>query len=254
MRGALLLYGCLAFGTTGLYGQAVGVRHEEGLVRGFLTLSATDGRRLATGDLLQTSAGNRVTSRVIFHFRDGSLYDDTATFTQGRVFQLVSDHLIEKGPAFPRPIDMTIDRAKGRVVVRYMDDGKAKVADEQMDLPANLANGMVPILLKNVRSADLPLTLSMVAATPKPRLVKLRVTAAGEEPFTTAGRERRAVHYVIKAEIGGLAGVIAPLVGKQPPDSHVWILSGSVPAFVKSESPFFPDAPLWRIELASPDF
>jgi hypothetical protein len=60
------------------------------------------------------------------------------------------------------------------------------------------------------------------------------------------------MHYVLKVDIGGLQGVIAPLIGKQPPDSHVWILQGEAPAFVRSEQPFFMGAPLWRIELVSP--
>ena len=67
-----------------------------------------------------------------------------------------------------------------------------------------------------------------------------------------AGSTRRATHYVVKAEIGGLAGLLAPLVGKQPPDTHVWILEGPAPAFVKSEGPLFYGGPLWRIELTSP--
>jgi hypothetical protein len=49
-----------------------------------------------------------------------------------------------------------------------------------------------------------------------------------------------------------VAGVVAPLVGKQPPDNHVWILTGEAPAFLKSEAPFYPGGPSWRIELASP--
>ena len=72
------------------------------------------------------------------------------------------------------------------------------------------------------------------------------------ETFQVAGSARKATHYVVKVDIKGLAGLLAPLVGKQPPDSHVWILQGEAPAFVKSESPFFPDGPLWRIELTSP--
>jgi hypothetical protein len=57
---------------------------------------------------------------------------------------------------------------------------------------------------------------------------------------------------VIKIDIGGLTGLIAPLVGKQPPDTHVWILQGEAPAFVKAEGPMFLGGPIWRIELASP--
>jgi len=60
------------------------------------------------------------------------------------------------------------------------------------------------------------------------------------------------MHYVLKVDIGGVKGVMAPLVGKPPPDSHVWILGGTAPAFVKSEQPLFNEGPMWRIELVSP--
>ena len=91
-----------------------------------------------------------------------------------------------------------------------------------------------------------------MAATPKPRLVKLKVTAAGADPFSVAGSGRRATHYVIKVDIGGLAGLIAPLLGKEPPDSHVWILEGEAPAFVRSEATLFMGGPLVRTDLTSP--
>ena len=57
-----------------------------------------------------------------------------------------------------------------------------------------------------------------------------------------------------EVQIGGLAGLLAPLVGKQPPDSHVWIMDGPTPAFVKSEQPLFLGGPVWRIELVSPEW
>ena len=92
----------------------------------------------------------------------------------------------------------------------------------------------------------------MVVATPKPRLVKITMTVASTEPFSIAGSARQATHYILKIEIGGLAGLIAPLVGKQPPDSHVWILEGEAPAFVRSEAPMFMGGPLWQTDLESP--
>jgi hypothetical protein len=39
-------------------------------------------------------------SRVFFRFKDGSMYDDTAIFSQRGSFRLLSDHLVEKGPSF----------------------------------------------------------------------------------------------------------------------------------------------------------
>src|SRR5437764_14034159 len=94
-----------------LSAEPVPVRHVEGLVHGFLSLRSPEGRLLASGDLIQNMRGGRVSSRLIFHFKDGSTSDDTAVFEQHREFLLVSDHMIQKGPAFPRALDMTIDRA-----------------------------------------------------------------------------------------------------------------------------------------------
>jgi len=98
----------------------------------------------------------------------------------------------------------------------------------------------------------MPQSLSLLAATPTPRLVKLVVTPAGREKFSIGGSPREAMHYVLKVEIGGLIGVLAPIVGKQPPDSHVWIAGGDVPVFVRAEQPLYAGGPMWRIELASP--
>ena len=147
---------------------------------------------------------------------------------------------------------MTIDRANGRVSVHYTDDdGKAKTAEDSPKLTPDVANGLVPILLRNL-DRDAAQTWLMVAATPKPRLVKLEVSGEGDDSLTIGGTPRKARHYVVKINIGGIAGVVAPLVGKKPPDTHVWILDGEVPTFVKSEGPLFFGGPIWRIELASP--
>lgn len=250
---ALLTSGCIVvLWSSAMRADPVTVRHSEGVVHGFLALRTMDGNTLADGDLIQTARGDQVTSRLVFHFKDGSVHDETAVFTQRRQFQLVSDHLIQKGPSFPQPLDVTVTRANGRVIVRYAEDGVQKIEDERLKLPVDLANGLILTLLKNVGPAASPMKVSMVATTPKPRLVKLAVTSAGEEPFTIGTSTRRATHYVVKVEIGGVSGLLAPLLGKQPPDTHVWILGGDAPAFVRFEGALYRDGPMWRIELTSP--
>jgi hypothetical protein len=235
-----------------LAGEPVTVRHNEGIVHGFLALRALDGTPIADGDQMQRAVGNRVTSRLIFRFKDGSSHDETAMYSQRGQFRLLSYHLVQKGKAFPQPLDMTID-AGGNVKVQYTNDrGEQKVEADHLELPADLANGMILTLLKNVRPDAPPKTLSYVAATPKPRLVKLALSNAGLERFSTGGVGRTATHYMLKVEIGGLSGLVAPLVGKQPPDSHVWIFGGDAPAFVKSEQALYLGGPIWRIELVSP--
>ena len=59
------------------------------------------------------------------------------------------------------------------------------------------------------------------------------------------------MHYVVKVEIGGVTGFLARLMGKQPGDTHIWVLGGEAPAFVKAEGPFYAGGPIWRIQLAS---
>ena len=235
-----------------LVGEPVPVKYAEGLVHGFLVLRSSDGQTLAEGDLMQTVHANRVTSRLVFHFKDGSVHDDTVVFSQRRYFRLLSEHLVQKGPSFEQPIDLSINAAKNEITVKYTDkDGKQKTATEHSKLPPELANGLVLTLLKNVRTGT-ALKLSMFAVTPKPRLVKLNINAAGEETFLIGGSARKAVRYVVKVDIGGIAGAVAPLLGKQPPDTNVWILPGEAPAFVKSEGPLYVGGPVWRIELTSP--
>jgi hypothetical protein len=251
-RLSLAVAASLALNVGGLWADMVPVRHTEGLVHGFLVLRTLDGATLADGDLLQTARGNVVTSRLVFHFRDGSVRDETTVYSQQGTFRFRESHLIQKGPAFKQTLDARIN-ADGRVSVTSTDDkGKEKTESQRVKLPPDLANGMVLTLLKNVAPASPKTMLSMLVFTPSPRVVKLAVTPAGEEAFDTSGLHRKAVRYVVKTEIGGVTGVLADVLGKTPPDANVWILTGEAPAFVKSESPFDAGGPLWRTELVSP--
>jgi len=232
--------------------RPVPVRYMEGVVHGFLVLSTLDGKPLADGDLFQVARGDRVTSRLVFRFKDGSVHEETAVFTQRRQFRLLSTHLVQKGPAFEHPMEVTIDASKGQITVRYTDDGKEKVVNERMKVPPDVANGVILTMLKNPPPNTQRIDLSWVAATPKPRLVKLEITAAGEDSFSIGNSSRKAMHYVVKVDIGGITGLLAELLGKNPPDSHIWIALGEAPAFVKSEGPLALGGPPWRIELTNP--
>lgn len=238
--------------TAGPSAEPVAVRHVEGLTHGFLTLRSPEGALLANGDLIQNVRGDRVTSRLVFRFKDGSVSDETSVFSQRGHFQLITYRSIQRGPAFEPPLEMTIDAAAGHVVVRYKNDhGEENVEDEQMKLPPDLANGMLSTLLKNVRRDALPASLALVVPTPKPRLVKIVPSLAGADPFSTGGTARKATHYVLKIDIGGVAGFVAPIIGKQPPDSHVWILEGDAPAFIRSRAPMFMGGALWQTDLVN---
>jgi len=234
--------------------QPVAVQHAEGVVHAFLSLSTLDGTRIADGSLTQTPDGDRITARLTFRFRDGSLHDQTTIFTQKTAFHLVSDRVVQKGPSFPRQIDASIEVASGRVRVHYTEDGKSRSDTDERDLPPDVVNGMIPVILKNVARDNLPRTLSYVAFDPHPRLVSLQVSASDTDHFTTGRARHAATDYRLKVDLGGLTGLLAKVAGKQPPDSHVWILQGKPPAFLRSEQPLYAGGPLWRIELTTPDW
>lgn len=240
--------------TPPIYAQsAIEVRYTEGLVRGFLVLRAMDGNVLAYGDLAQVPHGAHVTSHLVLRFKDGSMYDETVDFSQRNSFQVLNYRLVQKGPVFKVPMNMSIDRSTGQVLVRYTDeDGEEKEESERFELPQDLANGMIPVLLKNIPRDAKQTTVSMVAATPKPRLVTLVISPEGEAKVLAGGVSHKATQYRVKVEIGGILGFLAPLVGKQPQDSHAWVLDGDAPVFVRLDGPLFVGGPSWRIETASP--
>ncbi len=231
----------------------VPVRFAEGSLHGFLALSTLGEVLIASGDLLQVGRDGEVRSRLLFHFRDGSVFDETVVFTQRNVFTLQSYHLVQRGPVFPEDTEISLERAsrKYHVKTRARKDGREKVLDGTIDLPLDTYNGMVLTVVKNL-SGGARETVHMVAFTPAPRLIKLELAPKGEHKILVGGAEKTATHYVLKPILGNWLKFFASLLGRMPPDNHAWIVTADVPAFVKFEGPLYMKGPPWRIELTSP--
>jgi hypothetical protein len=234
-----------------VYADPVKVRHPQGSAHGFVVLKTLEGTRIATGDMTQSVHGDRVTSHLVFRFRDGSVDDETTVFSQRGVFRLISDHHIQRGPSFPKPIDVLIDAVTGQITSRSKD---TKVRQDHLDLPPDVSNGLPPNLLMNILPTTTETKLSFVAPTEKPRLIQVSIKPAGEVPFTVGDTKRKATDFVLHPELGGLIGMIAPIIGKQPADYHIWILDGISPAFIREEGQLYESGPIWRIEQISPTF
>jgi hypothetical protein len=239
-----------------LHAEPIPVRHIQGTEHAFLSLRSLDGKLLATGDLSQVASPTRVVAHTVFHFKDGSLDDETTTYTQRRAFHLISDHHIQKGPSFPKPMDLLVEDSGNITSKSTGGDGKEKVMHDHMDLPPDLANGLELTLLMNLpaNTPEIKVSRLVIAIAGKPRIIKFAIHSEGEDPFSVGGESRKATHFVIKLELGGLLGVAAPLVGKQPSDIHAWITTGSAPAFIREEGQLFEGGPVWRIEQISPAF
>ena len=82
---------------------------------------------------------------------------------------------------------------------------------------------------------------------PKREAVAKRVTEAMRGDVA-----RTATRYLLRMELKGLTGVVASLIGKDPPDLRYWLTTGPAPGFLKLEGPMFLKGPTWRIEFGAP--
>ena len=251
MIAALLVYGLLSY-VTSASADTIPVRHVEGVTHGFVAMRDSEGRPIAFGDMIQETKHGMVTSNLTFHFSDGSVYDDTTIYSEHGVFRVLSDHLIEKGPSFKQPMETWVDTKTGEFKATSFGKDKDKFVSQKLKLPRDVANGILYVIAKNIDPKAASTTVSMVVGTPKPRVVKMVFTSAGEDQYLLDGVSRKAIHYVIKVDLGGVAGVVAPLVGKQPANTDLWIAADTVPTFLKMQGPLYDGGPIWTIELTLP--
>ena len=157
-------------------------------MHGFLQLRSQEGRILASGDSVQVSHGDEVTTRTLFNFKDGSVDDETTVFSQRGALRLISDRHLQKGPSFPHPMDVLIDARKRQVTIRSTGkDGREEVRTDHLDLPPDLANGIIPLVIENIGSGVTSTTVPLLVASPRPRLVKLVISPHGRPALAVVG-------------------------------------------------------------------
>jgi hypothetical protein len=229
----------------------VTVHFPEGSVHAFLELHTEAGQFLAPGDLTQLPHNGAIESRMTFHFTDSSLFEETVIFAQHGVFALQSYHLVQQGPAYTADLDALLS-ADGayHVVSTSHKGGKSKTYDGTLKMPSDVSNGLPIILLKNLGAHDSQ-TVHLVAFTPAPRMIQLRLSPVGPRTISNHARGETAAEFDLKPVVGGLAGFFGKLLGKIPPDSHVWLVTQGAPMFVRFQGPLY-TGPLWRIDLALP--
>jgi hypothetical protein len=249
-RGALCLFASIS--TVALaQAEQIKVVLPQGSAHGFVDVTTLDGTRIAVGDLKQRLRGHVVTSQLTLKFFDGSLDDETTVYSQNGTFRFISDHHVQHGPSFPTPADTIVDAPSSSVTIK---DANGKTTRTHVDMPADVYNGLASSLLMNVPPSTPETKIAVVVPSEKPRVVHLSMKNGGEVSFTMGGLPRKAIDYVVHVELGGVAGVVAPLIGKEPLDFHVLILAGSDPAFIREEGQLYQGGPVWRIQQVSAVF
>jgi hypothetical protein len=226
--------------------EPIAVKYTEGLSRGFPVLRSVSGEKLAQGELIQVPRGGDVVeSRLVFRFKDGSLYDERVVFAQRNVFTLLSYSIVQKGPSFPETLDATVDRASGRYTVRYRadEDTAEETLTGDFELPLDAYNGLLSTLMKNLPAGD-SATVQIVAFTPRPRLITMLLKPAAEDPMQVNEAAVIATRFVVRPQLG----LFASLLIADIPDVKCWIAGGEAPAFLRFEGPLYFMGPVWRID------
>ncbi len=227
------------------FAEPVSVRFSEGITRGFPVLRSLTGETLAQGELIQVARGDVVDSRLVFKFRDGSLYDEQVVFSQRDVFMLQRYRIVQRGPSFPETIEAHIDRATERYEVRYRadDDSPSETLTGGFALPNDVYNGLLSTLMKNLPAGG-STTVQIIAFTPKPRLVKMLLTPAAQDSVQVNEAAMTATRFLVRPQLG----LIASMLISDVPDLKCWILGGEAPAFIRFEGPLYLMGPIWRID------
>jgi hypothetical protein len=244
LGGALALLTVLAARPAGA--DPIQVVYTEGISRGFPVLRALSGDKLAQGEMVQVPRGSDVVeSRLVFRFKDGSIYDERVVFSQRDVFTLLSYRILQEGPSFPETLEATVDRATGRYRVRYRadQDSPEETLSGEVTLPADVYNGLLSTLMKNLPEGH-SRVVQVVAFTPKPYMVKMLLTPAAQDPLKVNGTPVKATRFLIRPQLG----LLASLLVFDLPDVKCWIASGEAPAFLRFEGPLYFLGPIWRID------
>jgi hypothetical protein len=232
---------------TALEAAPVRVRFTEGTTRGFLAIRNSQGELIGHGELRQKPRGDEVDSRLVLQFRNGSVHDEATTYSQRGAFRLESYRLTQRGPSFPGA-EISFDRRSGRyrARTRARADGAEDTASGELEMPADLYNGMTLLVLKNMAPGE-QATGQLAVFTPKARLLRMDLRREGEDRVVFAGDPKLATRHLVHLEIGGITGVVAAVIGKDPPDLRYWLVLGEIPAFVRFEGSMFLNGPVWRV-------
>lgn len=213
------------------------------------------GTIIARAEFIETVQGDEVTMRLTYHFLDGSIDDETTTYTQQGTFRLVRNHHIQSGPFFDPPVDFTVEAATGTATSSTADqDGRMQVESTHIGLPNDLANGFVGTLLLNVPPNTAPFRVGILVPVFGGRLIRILISPEGEQPFQKSGQTLKATVFRIHAELGGILGMLAKLVGRQPKDVMVWVLEGEKPVVIRVVGQMGGYGPVVSSELVGASF
>ena len=211
--------------------EPIRLEWEEGEVAGTTLIYEPGGDEpIGTVEYQQTRQGDRLKTRRVSHFRDGSSDEDVAEARVDGMLEAISGRTIirdEKGEIVVR---MSIDVAAQRLKAEWRDeDGERHTMDEEADLPKSTYWGpLVHIVLKNFDANEERgrVVFHTVAPTPQPRAIDMEFRRGGVEKVERPGMTFEARRFALSPTIHW---IVDPLVRRIAPRVSFWMSATKPP-------------------------
>jgi len=210
------------------------------------------GHLLANGTLTQERAGDKLNVKIEFHFPDGKVSTESATFTvEPRVVQH-SWAFEEKMPnKLLRQFYVNFDSGSARGM-KLKDDGKVETWTSTFkNDPGQMFSGIgfVYALLPRIGEASQKqLDFHAQGFIPRPVGASVSVKSEGQEMMHQGDKAVPTLRFNVHPELNAIARMVA-----KPKDYRLWFTPGPEPRWVMSEGPVVePGDPIIRVIVEKP--
>jgi hypothetical protein len=219
----------------------------EGDVQAFPGLTDASGKPLAEGRYVQKVEGHLLRIEARYDFPGGRVVVERAALRlHPQIEQESWDWTERVAGRLVRQYEA--DFRTGKAVATRVDEHKRWKEDLEIAPGKTFAGIGFITVVKALRAQLAPgghVDLRAVAFTPTPRTAPITITREGGEPVRMAGRTIPGDKYTIHVDIPGVARLFV-----DPPDIHIWLVSGEPPAFLRFEGPLCePKDPVVHIDL-----
>jgi len=215
--------------------QQVRPRYALGALHGFPSMSDTNGRVIADGELTQERSGDQVRVKIRWVFADGRNVEERDEFQVDKILAQTRFSWVETRKDHEvRRFEVDFRKGTARSVTRN-DKGEVEQEESKMDLPAGRSfTGYGTALAVSELSPGLgeESRITFVAFTPKPRDVTLKVTRDKTERISVADRPISIDQYTLHPEIPFPASIFV-----SAKDAHLWLTHSPPPSLVRAEQP-----------------
>lgn len=219
-------------------GDPIQLAWSEGDVAGMTAILAPDGTEtLGYVDYHQRRRGDVLSIVRIARFSDGSSDEDRVDARTGRTLETLRGRSIIRNTKGIATVDLTIDVAGGRITGFSGLGADRKSYDEHVELPGGTYWGpLIFLVIKNFEgnAADDELTFRTVVATPKPRVLDMKLLREEQASIHRSGGRIDVRRFALRPTVHWL---IDPIVRRLAPETDFFVQWGAPPGLVRFDGP-----------------